>query len=222
MDRLPRVKPLIIALTLALIQGCGSAQLISERSVEDKVSQVKLGVTTMSEVESLFGTQHGSENQRWFYSLSDTAFDLSEPQRGTLAAVLPVVAGTVATNTRVRISVRFTDSGKVCAFEVERFFDPPFINDYWYLTKDDSQNILESVMRSGEASDFRVAESDKAAGMFTLEDGASNARVVVKLENQTLHIASKNPLDRLTIEYRLFTKKERAFINAISTADFVR
>lgn len=219
---LPRVTRLIIVLIVGLIPGCASVRLISQQSVEDKIAQVKLGVTTMGEVETLFGTQHGSEEWRWFYNLSDTTFEISERKTGTFSGVFPVAPATVATNTRALISVRFTDSGKVCAFEVERFFDPPFINDYWYLTKDDTQNILESVMRSGEASDFRVAESDKAAGMFTLEDGASNARVVVKLENQTLHIASKNPLDRLTIEYRLFTKKERAFINAISTADFVR
>ena len=56
--------------------------------------------------------------------------------------------------------------------------------------------------------------------MFTLEDGTSNARVVVKLENQTLHITSKNPHDRLTSEYRVFSKKERAFTNNVSAADF--
>ncbi len=219
---LSRAERIIIGFLLLVIQGCGSAQLISQQSVEDKIAQVKPGITTMNEVESLFGTQHSSENKRWFYSLSDTTFDVSEPKRGTLAAVLPVAAGTVTTNTRVVISLRFTDSGKVSGFEVERFFDPPFINDYWYIIKDDAQNVFDSVMRSAEASGFRVAESDKAAGMFTLENSADNARVIVKLENLTLHITSKNPYDRLTGEYHMFAKRERSFINKISAADFLR
>jgi len=53
-----------------------------------------------------------------------------------------------------------------------------------------------------------------------LEDGASHARVVVKLEHQTLHITSTNPHDRLTSEYRVFSKKERAFADHVSAADF--
>lgn len=217
---LPRVTQLIVILLVGLIQGCASVRLVSQQSVEDKIAQVKLGVTTMAEVETLFGTQHGSEDRRWFYNLSDTAFEISERKTGALSGLFPVAPATVATNTRALISVRFTDTGKVCALEVERFFDPPFISDYWYLTKDDTQNILASVMRAAEANDFRVAESDKAAGMFTLVDGASNARVVVKLENQTLHITSTNPHDRLTSEYRAFSKKTRAFTNNISAADF--
>jgi hypothetical protein len=217
---IPRVARLMIALIVGLIQGCASVQLISQQSVEGKIAQVKLGVTTMGEVETLFGTQHGSEDRRWFYNLSDTAFEISERKTGTLSGVFPVAPATVATNTRALISVRFTAGGKVSALEVARFFDLPFNNDYWYLVKDGTQNVLDSVMRSGEASDFRVAESDKAAGMFTLEDGASSARVVVKLENQTLHITSNNPHDRLTSESRVFSKKERAFTNNVSAADF--
>jgi hypothetical protein len=117
--------------------------------------------------------------------------------------------------------VGFTDTGKVTALEVARFFDPPFNNDYWYRIKDGAQNVIEAVISAGEASDLRVAESDKSAGMLALEDTASNVRIVVKLENQTLHITSKNPHDRLTTEYRVFTKREHAFINKISTADFL-
>ena len=217
---LPRVTRLIIVLIVGMIPGCASVRLISQQSVEDKIAQVRLGVTTMGEVETLFGTQHGNEDRRWFYNLSDTTLEISERKTGTLSGVFPVAPATVVTNTRALISVRFTDSGNVGALEVARFFDLPFNNDYWYIIKEDAQNVLDSIMRSAEASDFRVAQSDKAAGMFTLEDGTSNARVVVKLENQTLHITSKNPHDRLTSEYRVFSKKERAFTNNVSAADF--
>lgn len=221
MTMLPRFKRTIVALVIISIQGCASSQLISPQSVEDKVGQIKLGVTTMSEVETIFGTQHRGEDRRWFYNISDTAIEISERKTGRLSGIFPVAPATVATNTRALITVGFTDDGKVNALEVVRFFDPPFINDYWYRIKDGAPDALEFVMRAAEANDLRVEESYKSVGMLALEDGVSNARMVVKLENQTLHITSTNPHDRVTTEYRVFTKQERAFINKISTADFL-
>jgi hypothetical protein len=221
MTLLPHVKPTMVALAIALLQGCASVQLISPQAVEDRVGQIKLGVTTMSEIETILGTQHGSENQQWFYNISDTAVEISERKTGILSDIFPVAPATVATNTRALIAVRFTDAGKVTALEVARFFDPPFINDYWYRIKDGAPKVLEQLMSTGEFNDFRVADSDKSAGTFTLEDSTSSARIMIKLENQTLHIMSKNPHDRLTTEYRVFTKRERAFITKISTADFL-
>jgi len=221
MTMLPRFKRTIVALVIISIQGCASSQLISPQSVEDKVGQIKLGVTTMSEVETIFGTQHRGEDRRWFYNISDTAIEISERKTGRLSGIFPVAPATVATNTRALITVGFTDDGKVNALEVVRFFDPPFINDYWYRIKDGAPDVLEFVMRAAEANDLRVEESYKSVGMLALEDGVSNARMVVKLENQALHITSTNPHDRVTTEYRVFTKQERAFINKISTADFL-
>jgi hypothetical protein len=221
MTLLPRVNRTIIALAVVFIQCCASVQQISPQSVEDKVSQIRLGVTTMSEVERIFGTQYGSENRRWFYNLSDTAVEMTERKTGRLSGLIPVAPAMVATNTRALITVGFTDDGKVTVLEVARFFDPPFNNDYWYRIKDDAQNVLEFIIAAAEASDLRVWGSDKSSGMVALEDTASNARIVVNLEALTLHIASKNPHDRLTAEYRVFTKRERAFINKISTADFL-
>ena len=221
MTLLSRVNQTITACAIVFIQGCASVQQISQQSVEDKVGQIRLGVTTMSEVERILGTQYGSENRRWFYNLSDTAVEIAPGKIGKLSGILPVAPATVSTNTRALITVGFTDDGKVNALEVARFFDPPFINDYWYRIKDGASNVLEFVMRAAEANDLRVEESYKSVGILTLEDSASNARMVVKLENQTLHITSTNPHDRVTTEYRVFTKREHAFINKISTADFL-
>jgi hypothetical protein len=175
----------------------------------------------MSEIETILGTQHGSENQEWSYNISDRAVEISGRKPGFLSDIIPVAPATVATNTRALITVGFTDDGKVNALEVARFFDPPFTNDYWYRIKDGAQNVLEAVISAGEANDLRVWGSDKTAGMVALEDTASNARLTVYLEPLTLHITSTNPHDRLTTEYRVFTKRERAFINKISTADFL-
>lgn len=218
---LPIFKRMMVVLAFALLQGCASVQQISQQSVEDKVAKIKLGVTTMSEVETVFGARQGGENQRWFYNLSDTAVQITERKTGLFSGAIPVAPASVATNTRALITVGFADDGKVAALEVTRFFDPPFNNDYWYRMKDGAQNVLNSVISAAEASDLRVWGSDKSAGMVALEDTTSNARIVVTLEAMTLHITSQNPHDRLTTEYRVFTKRERAFINKISTADFL-
>jgi len=58
------------------------------------------------------------------------------------------------TNTRALITVRFIESGTVNGLEVTRFCDLPFANDYWYLIKGCTENILESVARAGETGNF--------------------------------------------------------------------
>jgi hypothetical protein len=40
-------------------------QLISEQSVENKLANGRLGVTTKTEIESLFGMERGAEDLRW-------------------------------------------------------------------------------------------------------------------------------------------------------------
>lgn len=212
----------MLAFAIALLHACASIQQISPQSVEDKVAQIRLGVTTMNEAQNIFGTQHGGENRRWFYNLSDTAMEIAQQKTGTLSGLFPVAPQTVATNTRAVITIGFADDGKVAVFEVARFFEPPFKNDYWYRVKSGAPQVLEFVTSAGEFNDFRVAPGEQSAATFVLEDGASNGRITVSLEKETLHIASTNPHDRLTTEYRVFTKRERAFIDKVSTAEFIR
>jgi hypothetical protein len=202
----------IFLLVAALFtHGC-AGQVISEQSVENKLAQVKLGVTTKAEIENLLGNEHGAENFRWIYELSDTALKISG-QTGILRTYPLTVA---PTNTRALITVRFTESGTVNGLEVARFFNPPFTNDYWYLIKGGTENILESAAHTGETSNFRVVGFDKSADRFALEDNLSKARITVILEKQTLHITSINPHGQVTNEYRMFTKRENAFIDKIS------
>src|SRR6266542_3746191 len=193
--------------------GC-AVELISEQSVENKLAKVQLGVTTKAEIENLFGNDHGAENLRWVYNLSDTALEISGQKTGMVRGFSIPVAMT-PTKTRALITVRFTESGTVNGLEVKRFFDLPYTNDYWYLIKGGTENILESVARAGETSNFRVVGFDKSAGRFALED-LSKARITVTLEKQTLHITSTNPHDQVTNEYRVFTTRESAFIDKIS------
>lgn len=203
----------IFLLVAALFaHGC-AGQVISEQSVENKLAQVKLGVTTKAEIENLLGNEHGAENLRWIYNLSDTALGISG-QDARMAGALPVRVA--PTNTRALITVRFTESGTVNGLEVARFFNPPFTNDYWYLIKGGTENILESAAHAGETSNFRVVGFDKSADSFALEDDLSKARITVTLEKQTLHITSINPHGQVTREYRVFAKRESAFIDKIS------
>jgi hypothetical protein len=209
-----------LALTgLILIHGCASSsQSVSVAGVEDKVARIELGQTTMAQVETLFGTDRVNDRHRWTYSLADTEFRMSQSTRGKLSAVVPFIPENAATNTRAVISVWFTDDGTVKGLELARYFGAPFVNDYWYLITAAQQNALASVARAGESSGLKVTGLDKAAGTFTLEDDSSKARITVKLETRTLHLTSTNPHDRLSKEYRTFTRKESALTNRISTA----
>jgi hypothetical protein len=207
----------LVLIGLTLNSGCGSsAKFVSEQSVADKVARIRLGQTTRAEVETIFGTDHGKDSGLWIYSVADTELRMAQPQRGSLSAILPFIAENAATNTRAVVSVWFTDDGNVKGLEFARYFDAPFVNDYWYLIQETEQNALESVVRVGEMSDLKVVGLDKAAGTFSLEDETSKARIVVKLEKQTLHITSENPHDRLSREYRTFSKKELAFTGKVS------
>jgi hypothetical protein len=74
-------------------------------------------------------------------------------------------------------------------------------------------------MRAGEMSNFRVTDFEKSAGRFLLlEKGASDARIIVKLEKQILHITSINFYERWSNEYRLFRRRETQLIERISAA----
>jgi hypothetical protein len=205
------VRNLLLVTALAS-HGCAPVQVISEQSIDNKLSQVKLGVTTKAEVENLFGRDHNGEDRLWIYSLSDTALGISERSPGSFLPTPEMMP----TNTRAVITVRFNESRTVDGLEVERYFNPPFINDYWYIFKAKPENILESAMRAGEANNFRVVGLDKSPGKFALENDSSKARITLQLEQQTLHITSINPYDRLANEYRVFTKRESAFIDTIS------
>jgi hypothetical protein len=78
---------------------------------------------------------------------------------------------------------------------------------------------LEAVRRAGETSNFRLSELDKSAGSFLLlENATSDAQIIVKVEKQILHITSINPYERMSNEYRVFSRREGQFIERISAS----
>jgi hypothetical protein len=101
----------------------------------------------------------------------------------------------------------------VTSLKVERFFNTPFINDYFYFLDRDAE--LESAARAGETSNFRIGAFDKSAGKLVLEDDANNGQIVVEFNKPILHVTSINPYDRLSNEYRVFIKRETQFIDKI-------
>ena len=213
---LSQIVGIFLLVAMLFVHGCSAVQLIFEQSVENMLAKVKLGVTTKAEIENLFGNERGTENLRWIYTLSDTALGISEQKTGTRVGILPVEVVTTPTNTRALITVHFTESGTVNGLEVARFFNPPFTNDYWYLTKGDAEKILKSAERAGETSNFGVVGTNPSAGSFALTDRLSKAQITVTLAKQILHITSINPYGRLANEYRVFAKSESAFIDKIS------
>src|SRR5512135_1773239 len=208
---------------LLTFQSCSSSpEFISEVSVEDKVARLRIGQSDKNEVESIFGTDHGNDRSRWIYQFADQQFEIAERRQGPGLGALPISAGVVPTNTRAVVTVAFNEAGIVKAVEVARFFDVPFVNDYWYLIKTSAKEPLDAIAAIGGSVGFKAAGMDKDSGTFSLEDPSSKARLSIKLDGQTLRVTSRNPYHRLANEYRAYTKRESAFTDAIANSDLVQ
>lgn len=217
------VSTLIVVATLLGVYGCtGTPEFVSELSVEDKIARLRIGQSDKSEVESIFGPEHGNERNRWTYQFADKQFEISERRQGPGLGAIPVSAGTIPVNTRAVVTVGFSEAGIVKAIEVARFFEEPFVNDYWFLVKQSAKDPLESVAAISESAGFKVAGLDKDAGTFNLEDPRSKARLAVKLDGQILKVTSRNPHHRLANEYRAYVKRESALTNGITNSDLVQ
>jgi hypothetical protein len=211
-------------LILALISyGCvHSPQFVSETAVEDKIARLKIGQTGKSEVEMIFGPEHGYDRNRWVYHFADTQFEIGMAGQGAGNPSIPIAAGVVPTNTRALVTVTFNEAGILKRIEVARFFGEPFVNDYWYLVKEPSKEPLQAIAGIAESVGFKIAGLDPDAGTFGLEHPASQARIAVKLDGQALRITSTNPHHRTGIEYRVYSKRENAFTNGIADSELVQ
>ena len=103
---------------------------------------------------------------------------------------MPVRPATTATNTKALITVRFSPAGIVKGLEVSRYFEMPFITEYWFLVKNLPENALEAIARAGESSGFKLGELNQAAGTASLEDIGSDARIRIVLDQHLLHLIS--------------------------------
>jgi hypothetical protein len=224
MRNMPLQKDLLaFILAILTFTSCSSSpQFVSETAVEDKIARLRIGQSDKNDVESIFGTEHGNDRNRWTYPFADQQFEISERRRGPGLGALPIAAGVVPTNTRALVSVTFNEAGIVKAIEVARYFEEPFVNEYWHLVKESAKDPLEAVAAIGESVGFKAAGLDKDAGTFSLGDPTSKARITVKLDGQILKVTSRNPHHRLATEYRAYTKRESAFTNAIASSDFVQ
>ena len=213
----------LVILALAAIYGCtNSGQMIAVGTIEDRIARLRVGETTKSDVEQILGLDHDTDRNRWSYNFSDSVYEVGERRYGPGMGVLPFNAGVVPTNTRAVVLMSFNDSGVVKRLEVARFFDDPFVNDYWYLVKKAGAEPLESVATLGESVGMKVVGLDKDAGTFTLEDVGTKAKIAVKLEGQTMHLNSRNPYHRLAPEYRAFIKREYALTSGIIDSEVVQ
>ena len=213
---------LTVAALLA-IAGCStSGQVISESTIEERISALRISRTTKADVEKILGLDHSTDRNRWAYNFSDTAFDISERKQGPGLGILPISAGVFPTNTRAVVSVAFNDAGVMKRLEVARFFEEPFINEYWYAIKDGAKEPLDSIAKMGEAAGMKVVGLEKEAGTFTLEDNGTRAKITVKLDGQTLRLTSRNPHHRLASEYRAYAKREYALTSRIADSEIVQ
>lgn len=218
-------KMLFFLLLLAALasQGCsGTPEFVSESSVGEKISRLRLGQSDKLEVESIFGADGGNDRNRWSYHFADKQFEISERRKGPGLGALPIAAGTVPINTRAVVTLSFSEAGIVKAIEVARFFEEPFINEYWYLVKESVKDPLASLAALAETKGFKVTGMNAEGGSFELEDPTSKSRMAIKLDGRTLRITSRNPHHRLAKEYRAYTKRESALTTAIIASDLVQ
>src|SRR5262245_12701938 len=97
---------ILVLMAVAGIYACStSPELVSEVAVEDKLARIRLGQSDKTEIESIFGVEHGNDRNRWAYYFSDRQFEISERQQGPGLGALPVSAGIVPTNTRALVVV---------------------------------------------------------------------------------------------------------------------
>ena len=213
----------ITAAILLAVAGCStSGQLISESTVEERISSLRIGQSTKADVEKMLGADHTTDRNRWTYNFSDTAFDLSERRQGPGLGILPISAGVVPTNTRAVVSMAFNETGVMKRLEVTRLFEEPFINDYWFVIKDAASEPLDSIAKLGESAGMKVVGLDKEAGTLTMEDNSSRAKMAVKLDGPTLRLTSRIPYSRLATEYRAYAKREYALTSRIGDSEIVQ
>jgi hypothetical protein len=212
-----------VVVTILVLSSCASSpEFVSKVSFEDKVAGLRIGQSDKNQVESIFGTEHGDDRGRWLYQFADRQFEISSRSPGPAVGMLPVSAGVVPTNTRAIVGITFNEAGVVKAIEVARYFEEPYVNDYWYLVKASAKDPLESVATTGESAGFKATALDKNAGTLSLDDPAGKGRIAIKLDKQILRVTSRNPYQRLANEYRVYTKRENAFISAIASSDWVQ
>lgn len=216
-----RVLLLFAVAAAVAVSACGPSQMVSETSLEERLAGLKIGQTTRSGVASALGTDRGNDDKRWLFYISDSAFSVRANQHKFFGGILPVTAGVTPTNTRAIIMVSFDDAGVLSRLEVERFFEQPFVNDYWFQVKDSAKEPLRSFAGIADSMGFKVIGLDKDAGSFALEDSSSLASIAVMLQGQTLRLTSKNPHDRLASEYRAYRKREAALLTRIADSGLI-
>jgi hypothetical protein len=211
-----------VAMLLTIAACSSTGQVISESSIEERIAALTVGQSTKADVERILGSGYTIDRNSWAYNFSDTAFDVSERKQGPGLGIIPVSAGVVPTNTRAVVSVAFNDSGVLKRLDVTRLFDQPFVNDYWYALTSGANEPLEAIAKLGESAGMKVVGLDKDARAFTLEDNGTRAKIMVKIDGQTLHLTSRNPHSRLTSEYRAYAKRESALTRRIADSEIVQ
>lgn len=202
--------------------GCNATQIVSERSFEEKVDRLQVGLTSRGEVEALFGAANVVERNRLTYYFADTEFGIGA-QRFTAPGSTPAIsAGAFPSNTRGVVTTGFNNAGKLRLLTVERYFDEPYVNHYTYLVKENAKEPLEAIATIATDLGFRTADLNKDNGSVTLRDDQTKAQIDIKLTGSTLSLNAKNPHSRVSNEFRIHSRRETQLTSAIARADWVQ
>jgi hypothetical protein len=223
--KIRRCKIRLVLLGLAAfsaVAGCNTTEIVSERGLEDKVERLRVGETNRSETEALLGPANSVERNRLTYYFADTEFGVGIRRYTPPSGALPIAAGAFPSNTRGVITVSFNDAGSLKQVAVERYFEPPFINDYTYLIKDAAKEPLDAIAQIAAANGFKALDMNKGNGTVTLQDNETKAQIRVILAGQALRLISSNPHSRLSSEYRLYARRQSNVTSAIASAEWVQ
>ena len=219
---LPMRRWALLSFALWSLTGCNATELVSEHGFEEKVERLRVGQTNRAEIEALLGAAQVVERNRLTYYFADTEFGVGIRRYTPPSGALPINAGAFPSNTRGVITVGFNDAGNLKQVAVERYFEPPFVNDYIFSIKDVATDPLDAVGQIAVTYGFKAVDLNKENGTVTLQDSESKALINVKLTGQTLKLTSKNPHSRISNEYRLYSRRETNLTTAIASADWVR
>ena len=145
---------------------------------------------------------------------------MREQLNNSVQEVIPAFIERAPANTRAIISLWFDDGGVLKRYAVERFFERPFINDYWYQLGSD-QTPLDTLAKLADGQELKIAEKEKTTDSLRIEVEGTKGYLDAKITDRILRVTSRNPHDRLAREYRLFVRRESELINGLNDSKMI-
>lgn len=159
----------MLSFALWALASCNSSERVSVRAFEEKVERLRAGQTNRAETEALLSTAHVVESNSLTYYFADTEFGVGVRRYTPPSGLLPINPGAFPVIPG-QDYVGFNDAGNLRQFAVERYFDPPFINDYADSARHTAKDTLDAVGQITAANGFKAIDINKENDSVNLQD----------------------------------------------------